>query len=159
MVVQKSIIPIIIFVSAILVGGYVFVSVLNDDNDNNNNNNDSDKLVGEYNWNYSYADYYQTNPYGLPTFPSSGCVFVKVDFKLKNIDSNNMTTSKSNFKFTANGITYEVEKVIGNSGYFADDIDKGSMVSRTFYYEVPIGYSNFTFEWDGKGNVQYNQYL
>ncbi len=130
-----------------------------DDEEEDNDDTNSIKVIGQYNWTYSLTDYYQTNQFSIPTMASSGNTFVKVDFKLKNIDSASLSTSKTNFKFTADGITYDVEKVIGNSGYFADYIDRGETVSRTFYYEVPIGTHNFTFEWCGKGNVVKTTYL
>ena len=155
-----AIIGIVVVLGIVLVGAMALSG-----NNSSDNNKDSDSSssnsnpVGEFNYSYTEADYYQTDVYSVPTIPGSGNTFCKVTIKLHNIDSKNMSTSKSNFKFTADGVTYEVKKVIGNSGYFADDVDKGDTVVRTFYYEVPSGYSSVSLTWAGSGNVVYNPSL
>ena len=155
---KTTAIAILAIVIIIIAAAAVAMSSSNDSDrpDDGSNPSINDPVVGYYSYSCSFVDYYQTNPFVIPTLPSPGNVFAKVDIKIHNIDSSTLTTSKTNFKFIADGVTYNVDKVVGNSGFFADDIDKGDTVSITFYYEVPQNTTQTELRWVGDENVQLN---
>lgn len=147
-----------IVIIIVLVAAAVALSQSSDDSgpDRAETPDSGDRVVGYYSYTCSYVDYIQENPFLIPTLPSPGNVFAKVDIRIHNIDSPTLTTSKLNFRFTADGITYEVDEVEGNSGFFADDIGEGETKRVVFYYEVPQGTSNVQLTWVGDENVQYS---
>ena len=156
---KTAIIAVVAVIIIVIAAAAVALSSGGSDNsnqDSNDNDSPSTAVEGYYSYSYSFVDYYQENPFLLPTLPSPGNVFAKVDIRIQNLSSSSLTTSTSNFKFTANGVTNSVDEVVGNDGYFADDIDIGDTVTRTFYYEVPQNASQIELSWVGDENVILN---
>lgn len=154
---KTAIVAVVVVLVIIVAAAAVVLSSGNDESQKEDTTPSvNDPVVGYYSYTCTFVEYYQTNPLLMPTLPSQGNTFAKVDIKIKNIDSDTLTTSKTNFKFTADGVTYSVDKVDGNSGFFADEIDIGDTVRVTFYYEVPLNTTQTELTWVGDENVQLN---